>query len=796
MTNSEDKNKRKPLGLQGSVDEKSLQDMKSGAVQQSFSRGKSKSIEVEVKKKRGAASMHPSASQRNALTDTELSARMNAIANAENIFKEKEEKKTREEDARKQISEKSVKEDAAQVYVPIVDFPAKEKERSRFPKKDRPHEEVADDIEESAPPKKQELREKLSKSVKKRAPIGSAARIEGDEEEAKTRSGPVFGIKKLRKKDNHFRKTRKKIMREVKISSKISVSDLADAMSEKVGAVTRVLMNMGVMATSNHAIDPDTAELIIGELGHKCIRVIDKSPEEELLHEDREQDLQKRPPVVTIMGHVDHGKTSLLDAMRKTDVVGREAGGITQHIGAYQITIESGEKITFIDTPGHEAFTHMRARGAHVTDIVILVVAADDGIKAQTIEAIQHAKASNAPVIVAINKIDKPGANPDKVRQELLSYEIVVEDLGGDVLDEEVSAIKGTNLDKLQEAILLQSEILALRANPDRLGYGSIVETHIKKGHGTVVTVLVKNGTLRKGDIVVIGENSGRIRMMFDDKGNSVSEAPPSFPVEISGISGSPLPGDMVMAVESESQANKIIAWRKERSASAISFDSDRKIIADSIGQFINDQNVSEFAIIIKADVQGSIEGLSHEIAKIKHAEVRPKIILSGVGDITESDVSLAKVSSGVILGFNVKATANARADAERDGVKILYHNIIYRVVEDIKAFLSGMLSPDYQEERLGFAEVIQLFNLTKHGHIAGCKVKNGVIRRGAKARVKRNDEIILETDIKSVRHVKDDMKEAKEGYECGISFAEWGDIKLGDIVECFSVKEIQRSVE
>jgi len=571
----------------------------------------------------------------------------------------------------------------------------------------------------------------------------------------------------------------------------ITVAELANRMAHRQGEVIKALMKMGVMATATQSIDADTAELVVEEFGHRVRRVSESDVEIGIEgHEDTDTELLPRPPVVTVMGHVDHGKTSLLDALRTTDVVAGEAGGITQHIGAYQVTLESGAKITFIDTPGHEAFTAMRARGASVTDVVVLVVAADDGVMPQTIEAIKHAKAANAPIIVAINKIDKPGANPDRVRQELLSHEIVVEQMGGDVQDIEVSALKRTGLEKLEEAILLQAEILDLRANPDRVAEGPVIESRLDRGRGPVATVLIQKGTLRRGDIIVAGAEWGRVRAMNDDRGRQVKEAGPSTPVEVLGITGIPGAGEPFVVVENENRAREISEFRQRKIR-------ERQMAGQTAARGTLDQMLAriqageqkEVAVLIKADVQGSAEALAATVEKQSHEEVRVRVLNATVGQITESDIQLAKASNAVIVAFNVRATSQAREMAQRDGVDIRYYSIIYQVADDVEQLVRGKIAPKHREKFLGYAEIRQVFNITKVGKVAGCYVTEGHVKRGCGVRLLRDNVVIHEGDLSQLKRFKDDVKEVARGYECGLSFAGYNDIREGDVVECYEME-------
>ncbi|MDE1992327.1 MAG: translation initiation factor IF-2, partial [Rhizobiaceae bacterium] len=560
--------------------------------------------------------------------------------------------------------------------------------------------------------------------------------------------------------------------------------------------VIRILMQQGHMAKITDTIDADTAQLIAEELGHTVRRVAESDVEEGMFDvADSPESLLPRAPVVTIMGHVDHGKTSLLDAIRHANVVAGEAGGITQHIGAYQVE-HNGQKITFIDTPGHAAFTAMRARGAQATDIAILVVAADDSVMPQTIESINHAKAAGVPIIVAINKIDKHEADPQKVRMQLLQHEVFVESMGGEVLDVEVSAKNRTNLDKLLEAILLQAEILDLKANPNRTAEGTVIEAQLDRGRGSVATVLVQKGTLRPGQIVVAGDQWGRVRALINDKGEHVKEATPATPVEVLGLSGTPAAGDKFAVVESESRAREISEYRQRlaRDKAAARQSGQRGSLEQMMTQ-LQSVGVKEFPLVIKGDVQGSIEAIAGALEKLGTDEVRARIVHSGAGGITESDVSLAEASNAAIIGFNVRANAQARQFAEREGIEIRYYNIIYDLVDDVKAAMSGLLSPERRETFLGNAEILEVFNITKVGKVAGCRVTEGKVERGVGVRLVRDNVVIHEGKLKTLKRFKDEVAEVHVGQECGMAFENYEDIRAGDTIECFRVEHITRSL-
>ncbi|HEU0072171.1 MAG TPA: translation initiation factor IF-2, partial [Alphaproteobacteria bacterium] len=586
-----------------------------------------------------------------------------------------------------------------------------------------------------------------------------------------------------------------KFARDVTIPEVITVQELSNRMAERSTDVIKALMRMGVMATINQSIDADTAELVVSEFGHKFKRVSAADVEVGLKGEaDEEVALESRPPVVTVMGHVDHGKTSLLDALRKTDVAAHEAGGITQHIGAYQVHMKSGAAITFLDTPGHEAFTAMRSRGAQATDIVVLVVAADDGIMPQTIEAIHHAKAAGVPIVVAINKIDKPDSNAGRVRQELLQHEIVTEDMGGDVMAIEVSAKTGQNLEKLEEAILLQSEVLELRANPNRAAEGVVIEAKMERGRGSVATVLVQRGTLSVGDIFVAGAEWGRVRALIDDHGKKVKSASPAMPVEVLGLNGTPSAGDDFSVVDNEQRAREVTEFRQRRARDVRTSVAARGTVEQMMSA-IAAGTAKELFVVIKGDVQGSVEAIVGSLEKLNTEEVAVRILHSAVGDINESDVTLARASNAIIIGFNVRANPQARDLARRDGLDIRYYSIIYDLTNDIKAGLSGMLSPTQKESFLGYATIREVFNVTKTGKVAGCMVTEGTVKRGAKVRLLRDNVVIHEGTLKTLRRFKDEVREVKEGYECGMAFENYSDIQANDVIECFEIEEVARTL-
>ena len=605
----------------------------------------------------------------------------------------------------------------------------------------------------------------------------------------------------MRRRQEKFRRsqmqeTREKVVREVILPETITIQELSQRMSERAVDVIKYLMKEGQMMKPGDVIDADLAELIAGEFGHTVKRVSESDVELGIFNvADQEGDRVSRPPVVTIMGHVDHGKTSLLDAIRHANVVAGEAGGITQHIGAYQVE-QNGQKITFIDTPGHAAFTAMRARGAQATDIAILVVAADDSVMPQTIESINHAKAAGVPIIVAINKVDKPSADPQKVRTQLLQHEVFVESMGGEVLDVEVSAKTGLNLDKLLEAILLQSEILDLKANPNRTAEGTVIEAQLDRGRGSVATVLVQNGTLKPGQIIVAGDVWGRVRALVTDKGEHVKEAPPAMPVEVLGLSGTPQAGDKFAVVENEGRAREISEYRQRlaRDKAAARHSGQRGSLEQMMTQ-LQSAGVKEFPLVIKGDVQGSIEAIAGALEKLGTDEVRARIVHSAVGGVTESDISLAEASGAAIIGFNVRANVQARTLAERQGIEIRYYNIIYDLVDDVKAAMSGLLSPERRETFLGNAEILEVFNITKVGKVAGCRVTEGKVERGVGVRLIRDNVVIHEGKLKTLKRFKDEVSEVHSGQECGMAFENYEDIRAGDTIECFRVEHITRTL-
>ncbi|WP_043339115.1 translation initiation factor IF-2 [Belnapia moabensis] len=625
--------------------------------------------------------------------------------------------------------------------------------------------------------------------------IDVQAAIEGEDD----RSRSIASMRRARERERRqqelarLRAGTERVVRDVVLPETITVQELANRMAARGGEVVKALFRMGVMATLTQSIDADTAELVVQEFGHRVKRVSESDVELGIEGAtDVDADLQPRPPVVTIMGHVDHGKTSLLDALRKADVAAHEAGGITQHIGAYQVTVPDGSRVTFIDTPGHAAFTAMRSRGASVTDMVVLVVAADDGVMPQTIEAINHAKAANVPIIVAINKIDKPGVRPERVRQELLQHEIVVESLGGETQEIEVSATQKLNLDKLLEAITLQAELLDLRANPNRAAEGTVIESRLDRGRGPVATVLVQKGTLHTGDIVVAGSEWGRVRAMLDDKARQLKEAGPSLPIEILGLGGVPTAGEPFVAVEDETKAREISEFRqrKLREKSSAAATAGRGTLAEMLARVqLGEQK--EVAVVVKADVQGSAEAIGVTLGRLGNEEVRVRVLHSAVGQITESDIQLAKASGAVVVAFNVRATTQAREMAQRDGVDIRYYSIIYEVSDDIEKLYKGKLAPVQREKFLGYAQILQVFEVKRIGNVAGCRVTEGVVKRGCGVRLLRDGVVIHQGELSTLRRFKDDVREVTNGYECGMSFANYNDIRVGDQIECYETEMV-----
>jgi translation initiation factor IF-2 len=816
--------------------------VESGQVRQSFSHGRSKVVQVERKRKRqfeiGADGkvqevktaspglkaraeelLAKEAAQHGSLTEDEKAHRLKALQDAikadeeSRRVAEEEAKRAAEEDAVRAATEKARPREAAAVAEPTPEAaPAAPRGQARVvelrpaaapaaapPVPRRAGEETEEEEEVARRKAKTGHKPPTVKRTEPRRRAGKlslGAALAGDDLVERSRSLAAMrraADKERRKAQLKQPMNTEKVVREVVVPEAITVQELSNRMAERSGNVVKALMKLGIMATINEVIDADTAELVAQEFGHRVRRVTEAAVEEGLTTgPDEDAEKVARPPVVTVMGHVDHGKTSLLDALRSANVAAGEAGGITQHIGAYQVRTASGGKITFIDTPGHEAFTAMRARGAKVTDIVVLVVAADDGIMPQTIEAIRHAKAAEVPIIVAINKMDKPGANPQRVKTELLSHEVVVEDMGGDTLCVEVSALKKQNLDKLEEAILLQSEVLDLRANPNRSAEGSIIEAKMEKGVGSVGTVLIQRGTLHVGDIFVAGAESGRVRALVNEHGKQVKSAGPSAPVEVIGFAGTPAAGDDFVVIDDEARAREVSEFRKRKQREKEQLASAGGSTMEQMFAKIKAGVAKELAVVVKADVQGSVEALSGTLQKLGTEEVKVNVVYGGVGPISESDVTLAKASGAVIIGFNVRANTQARETAKRDGIDIRYYSIIYEVADDVRAVLTGMLAPKFKEAFIGYAEIREVFNISKVGKIAGCMVTQGIIKRGCKVRLLRDNVVIHEGDLSQLKRFKDDVREVREGYECGMALANYQDIQKGDVIECFEMEKVE----
>ena len=810
----------KTLSLKRTVD--------SGQVRQNFSHGRTKSVQVERKRKRMVApgnvaapsSATPSAtepvetkapevkeqtSENNlgGLSRQEQAARQAAVAEAkvraaEEAIREKEEAEKRALEEAERLKEEAKRKLESPDIADIPVTPLETTEAPATPRRKEP----ARTSEDTPARRKEKTEEPRRPAVAKRGEqqrrrTGKLTINDALNDEERVRSMASIRRRREReKRQSMSMEPREKVARTITLPESITIQELANRMAERAVDVIKLLMQQGVMAKINDSIDADTAELIAEELGHKVNRVTDADVEDSIdTEEDTDDDKKPRPPVVTVMGHVDHGKTSLLDALRKTSIVTGEAGGITQHIGAYQVTKDDGEKVTFIDTPGHAAFTSMRARGAKVTDIVILVVAADDGVMPQTVEAISHAKAAEVPIVVAVNKIDKPEADPTRVKNELLQHEIISEDMGGDVQFVEVSALTGTGLDDLLESVLLQAELLDLKANPDRAAEGIVIESKLEKGRGAVATVLVQRGTLSVGDIFVVGEESGRVRALLDDQGKSIKFALPASPVEVLGAGGSPSAGDMFNVVETEAKAREIAEYRARISREKRTASGNRTTL-DQMMQQLKDTELKELPIVVKADVQGSAEAISQAVDKLGTDEVCGRVVHTAVGGITESDITLAAASNASILGFNVRANSQARNLADEQGVEIRYYNVIYDLVDDMKAAMSGMLSPDLRETMLGNAEILEIFNVSKSGKVAGCKVTDGLVRRGARVRLIRDSVVIHEGELSSLRRFKDEVKEVNAGQECGMAFENYEDLKQGDVIECYEVEEIARTLD
>jgi len=839
MTDTKDSDRKgKPLGLRGAGGTETTH------VKQSFSHGRTKSVTVEMKRKRvvvpkaGAAqatAANPRGAAAQNLSEAEFDRRLRAVEaakaqEAERVRKEKEAAVAREAElarlraekdaADREEREREIREQRAAAAAEEASAAAAKAAAAPAPRAAAPAPAAAIDpaaaqaqaarAEAGRPvggglkkttlkPAVEEKKTARAKGDDDRRRSGKLTIANATDEEGRQRSLAAMRRRQERDKRRMHGHSgeREKVVREVQVPDAITVQELANRMAERVAAVVKVLMQNGIMATQNQTIDADTAALIVEDFGHKVVRRSDADVEDVIVQAsgDDEGKLQARAPIVTIMGHVDHGKTSLLDAIRKTNVVSGEAGGITQHIGAYQVATEGGQVITFLDTPGHAAFTSMRARGAQVTDIVVLVVAADDSVMPQTIEAINHAKAAGVPMIVAINKIDRPAADPTKVRTQLLQHEVVVEAMSGEVLDVEVSALTGKGLDTLLENIALQAELLDLTANPDRLAEGAVIEAKLDVGRGPVATVLVQKGTLKRGDIFVVGEQWGKVRALVNDKGERVDEAGPSVPVEVLGLSGTPEAGDVLNVVEEESKAREIADYRARLARDKRAAVGSATTLDQLLAKAKADKDVKELPILVKSDVQGSAEAIVQAMEKVGNAEVRVRVLHSGVGAITESDVTLAEASKAPIIGFNVRANAPARESANQKGVEIRYYSIIYDLVDDVKKAASGLLSPEVREKFVGYARIKEVFKITGVGKVAGCEVTEGVARRAAGVRLLRDNVVIHEGKLKTLKRFKDEVKEVLAGQECGMAFENYDDVREGDVIEIFETESVVRQL-
>ena len=833
-----DSDGKKPLGVRGGP--------RSGSVKQSFSHGRTKNVVVETKRKR-VVTPKPGASEGKSggsgtggaskptggdpskrpagISDAEMERRMKALAaaksrEAEEAKKREEEEKARAAERERRRAEVEAKEREEREREEALKAKQDEEERKKREEAEAARKAAAPaDPTPASAPEQQQTRgggrpaagPRKDKERDNKQPKGKGGRDEGRRSGKLTLNQALRGgeggrqksMAAMKRKQERARQKamggqvdREKVIRDVQLPEAIMVSELANRMAERVADVVKALMQNGIMATQTQTIDADTAELIIEEFGHRVVRVSDADVEQVIdTIDDKKEDMQPRPPVITVMGHVDHGKTSVLDTIRQARVTAGEAGGITQHIGAYQVTADSGSVLTFLDTPGHAAFTSMRARGADVTDIVVLVVAADDAVMPQTIEAINHAKAAEVPMIVAINKCDKPAANPDKVRTDLLQHEVIVEGLSGDVQDVEVSALNGEGLDELLEAIALQAEILDLKANPDRAAQGAVIEAQLDVGRGPVATVLIQKGTLRQGDIFVVGEQWGKVRAMENDQGKRVKEAGPSVPVEVLGLNGTPEAGDVLNVVETEAQAREIAEYRQEAAKDKRAAAGAATTLDQLLAKAKADEDVKELPIVVKADVQGSTEAIIQAMEKIGNDEVRVRVLHSGVGAITETDIGLAEASGAPVIGFNVRANAPARNSANQKGVEIRYYSVIYDLVDDVKAAASGLLSAEVRENFIGYAEIREVFKVSGVGKVAGCLVTEGIARRSAGVRLLRDDVVVHEGTLKTLKRFKDEVTEVISGQECGMAFEKYEDIRQGDVIEIFEREEIERSL-
>jgi len=792
--------------------------IESGQVRQSFSHGRSKSVVVERRRKRtvkpgsteeqavveaapapeAPAPVQEAVNVPDGLSKAEQEKRLAAVAEAK--VRAVEEAKQADIDAQKRAEERAIQEaeEARRVEEQARERKKADKKTAAEVAPSEAPAKAAPARREEAKPRPENKRPADRREGERRRRAGKLTINDALNDEERVRS--MASIKRRRereKRQSNANENTEKVSRVVQLPETITIQELANRMAERAVAVIKVLMEQGLMLKINDVIDADTAQIVAEEFGHTVKRVSDSDIEIGIVgDDDAEENKSPRAPVVTVMGHVDHGKTSLLDALRQAKVADGEAGGITQHIGAYQTTTKNGDVIAFIDTPGHAAFTAMRARGARVTDIVILVVAADDGVMPQTVEAINHAQAAEAPIIVAINKIDKPEADSTRVKNELLQHEVISEEMGGDTQMIEVSAKTGDGLDNLLEAVALQAELMELKANPDRDAEGVVIEAKLDKGRGAVATVLVQRGTLRVGDIFVVGSESGRVRALINDRGEQIKEAGPSVPVEVLGAGGAPGAGTIFSVVENEARAREVAEYRSRTARQKTSTTAPRVASLDQMMTQLKDAEVKELALVVKGDVQGSVEAIAQAAEKLGNDEVTARAVHVGVGGITESDVTLASASNAVVVGFNVRANGQARDAADATGTEIRYYNVIYDLVDDLKAAMAGMLSPDLRETALGKAEVLETFAFGKGEKAAGCSVRDGIVRRGAKVRLIRDDIVIHEGELSSLRRFKDEVKEVNSGQECGMAFEKYTDLKAGDIIECYEVEEVARTLD
>lgn len=842
MTDGTEDQNKKPLSLGGRGRLQLNRQVETGQVRQSFSHGRSKTVAVEVKRKRaverpvvevaknGRSSKSSKGQGANAqLTDTERESRMRALKEAIQAHEDAKVRQAEEEEQRKVEEVRRREAEAEEAKRRAVEEAKRRAERESsaattaatpspadmpipppedghgrraaaapLPPKNVDAATESGDDRRAGPANKRAPARARSEPRRRAGKLTISQALDGSAED---RQRSLAAVRRAREKEKQRQSQQQrsmektKVIREVVIPEAITVQDLANRMAERAADVIKALMKNGVMANINQVLDPDTAELVVTEFGHRLRRVTEADVEQGLeITAGQDQGGETRPPVVTIMGHVDHGKTSLLDALRKAKVAAGEAGGITQHIGAYQVKSKGGDTLTFLDTPGHAAFSAMRQRGAKVTDIVILVVAADDGVQPQTIEAINHARAAEAPIIVAINKIDLPDADPNIAKQGLLSQEVVAEDFGGDVQMVPVSAITGEGLDELIEAIALQAEVMELQANPDRQARGAVVEAQLDRGRGAVATVLVQTGSLKRGDVMVAGAEWGRVRAMIDENGKQVKEAGPSMPVEVLGLSGVPMAGDEVVVVDNEARAREVSEYRQRMERDKRTATAPRGTIDEMFGRIATGES-QELPVVVKADVQGSLEAIIAALEKFRNDEVSIRILHSGVGGINESDVTLASSTGGFIVGFNVRAVAAARTQAQQDGVDIRYYSIIYELLDNMKAAVEGLLAPEQREKFIGNAEIREVFNITRTGKVAGCRITDGVVRRGAGVRLLRDNVVIHTGKLGTLKRFKEEVREVRDGFECGMAFENYQDIQVGDVIECYEVEEVARAL-